>query len=561
MSEEKLFNHNVMLSVRLDGKETGFLAYIQSVETTMEFHRLATAEILLNDGGLTDADFTIGDADDFHPGKEVEILVGKEQADQCIFKGLVEMQSIILENNTSQLKVTAKHAAYKMTLERHLRSFEDTTDKEVIESICAEYGIDVSVDGQEVKHERLVQYNCTDWDFINLRAEAMGALLYTTPTGIVVIVPDANSQPVLKLTNGYNLQHLDIELDVRRDFHKHQTDAWNYTEQEMDVAEELTQQDGNDILQNHQMSSEENGDAMTMRNKMRAMRADCARIQGTAQAWGHAPIEPSQTVSIENVGKCFNGKAVVSSVSHNISGNEWLTTLTLGIDDTLYASRYDDIATQPADGELPPVNGLQIAKVEALEGDPLNEERIYVSLLGKENSRLWARIATLDAGNGRGTVFCPEIGDEVVMGFVNDHPNQAVILGMLHSSNAPSPITKTDDNHQKAIVTREKLQVLFDDEKKLIALSTPEGNCLTLSDDDGGISLEDQNGNKITMDANGITIETNKALNIKATQDTTIEGNNTTVKANAQLKLQGTVGSELSASGNTVVKGALVQIN
>ena len=546
MSDEKLFNHNVMLCVRTNGKETGFQAYIQSVETSMEFHRLATAEIKIDDGGLTDADFPASDADDFQTGREVEILVGKEQPDHCIFKGIVEMRGIVLEDSSSQLKITAKHAAYRMTLERHLRSFEDYTDREVIESICAEYGIEAKVSGQEVRHERLVQYNCTDWDFINLRAEAMGALLYTPPEGIVVMIPDADAQPVLKLANGYNLQHLDIEMDVRRDFKKHQTDAWNYTTQEMDTAEELTQRDGNDTLQNHQMASQENYDAMTARNKMRAMRAECARIQGTAQVWGHAPIEPGQTVSIENTGKRFNVKAIVSSVAHSINGSEWLLTVGLGIDETLYASRYDDIATQPADGELPPANGLQIAKVEAIEGDPLGEERIYVSLLGNENTRLWARLATLDAGDGRGTVFCPEIGDEVVVGFVNDHPNQAVVLGMLHSSSAPSPIAKTDENHLKAIVTRENLRVLFDDEKKLITLSTPGGNHLTLSDNDGGICLEDQNGNKMTMDANGITIES---------------GNNITVKANGQLKLQGTAGSELSASGDTVVKGAFVRIN
>lgn len=575
--KENLFNHNVLLSVRVDGKETGFQPYILSVETTMEFHRLATAEITINDGGLGDDDFPIGDADDFLVGKEVEVLVGKEKADQSIFKGLVEMQSILLESDSSLLKITAKHMAYKMTLERKLRSFENTTDKEVIETICAEYGIKVEVKGQNVKHERLVQYNCTDWDFINLRAEAMGALLYTSPNGIVVTEPDADAQPALSLINGYNLQQLDIEMDARRAFQKHQVDAWNYTTQEIDTAEEadgkgapaignldtkkLAELNGNETLQSHQMTSQENNDATSVRNKMRATRASCSRIQGTAQVWGYAPLEPSQTVNLEKVGKRFDGKTIVASVTHSIDGSEWLTTIGLGIDDVLYAKRYDDIATQPADGELPPANGLQIAKVEALEGDPLDEERIYISLLGNEGTCLWARLATLDAGNGRGTTFCPEIGDEVVVGFINDHPNQAIVLGMLHSSSAPSPIAKSDDNHQKAIVTREKLQVLFDDEKKLITLSTPGGNLLTLNDDDGGIFLEDQNGNKITMDSNGISIETNKAINIKATQDASIEGNNTTVKANVQLKLQGTSGSELSASGNTVVKGAIVQIN
>jgi len=73
--------------------------------------------------------------------------------------------------------------------------------------------------------------------------------------------------------------------------------------------------------------------------------------------------------------------------------------------------------------------------------------------------------------------------------------------------------------------------------------------------------LEDQNGNTLILNDQGITIESKKALTIKAAQDVTIEGNNVNIKANAQLKAAGTTGAEFSASGNTVVKGAMVQIN
>ena len=48
-------------------------------------------------------------------------------------------------------------------------------------------------------------------------------------------------------------------------------------------------------------------------------------------------------------------------------------------------------------------------------------------------------LATLDAGKERGTFFRPEIGDEVVVGFLNDDPRHPVILGMCHSSAKPAP--------------------------------------------------------------------------------------------------------------------------
>ena len=85
---------------------------------------------------------------------------------------------------------------------------------------------------------------------------------------------------------------------------------------------------------------------------------------------------------------------------------------------------------------LPAANGLQIGVVTALEDDPQGDDRIKCRLpmVGAGEEGLWARLATLDAGDGRGTYFRPEIGDEVVVGFLDDDPRNPVILGMCHSS-------------------------------------------------------------------------------------------------------------------------------
>ncbi len=133
---------------------------------------------------------------------------------------------------------------------------------------------------------------------------------------------------------------------------------------------------------------------------------------------------------------------------------------------------------------------------------------------------VWARVATLDAGDQRGTVFRPEKDDEVVLGFFHADPAQPVVLGMLHSSAKAPPITPTDDNDEKGLVSRSKVALRFDDKKKVAILETPGGNRLTLSDDDGGIKLEDQNGNSIVLNRDGIALASGKkAVTIKAKSD------------------------------------------
>ena len=575
MNKDCIYHNDYCLRLSVDGKESDYSPYLLSVSTQTECGRIASAEIQLSDGGLENESFFIGDSEDFTIGKEITILAGYEDAGECLFKGIIEKRSIRLDNTDSILTVTAKHPAFRMTQERGQCTYENCTDKDIIEQICSKYGIRAEVDDTPVSHERTVQYACSDWDFINLRAEAAGLVILTLPDGIKAVSPSVQGD-ALNITNGYNLQQLDMEMDGRQAFGSCEASSWNYTAQSLEQHAEnagqfdaeqgaplstgLAEKNGSGTQQLYLLSNQENTDYIQQMARTRLMRNELSRITGQVKIWGY-PLLPCDSVCFQQIGKQFNGTTLVSAVCHRMDGEGWYTWLKVGLENIPFSEQFDNINAPAADGLLAGIHGLQVAKVDALEGDPLGEERICIRLMAKDDTKLWARVATLDAGNGRGSVFLPEIDDEVVVGFINGNPNQAVVLGMLHSSLSPSPIPKSDDNHQKGFVSREKIKVIFDDEKKTLTLTTPKNNSIVLNDEDGGIFIEDQNGNKITLDSNGICIETNKALQFKATQDTTMEGNNTTVKANAQLKLQGNAGSELSASGNTVVKGAIVQIN
>ena len=230
-----------------------------------------------------------------------------------------------------------------------------------------------------------------------------------------------------------------------------------------------------------------------------------------------------------------------------------------------------DLVEQSAAGLLPGVNGLQIGVVVQLQDDPAGEHRILVKapILDDKAEGIWSRIATLDAGDNRGSFFRPEIGDEVVLGFLNDDPRDPIVLGMLNSSAKPAPLSASDDNHQKGFFSRSKMKVTFDDDKIAIAIETPSGNKITISDEEKGITLEDQNKNTLTMNDSGIalkspkdiTLEATGKLTFKASQDTSLEGLNVNVKANAQFKAEGSAGAEVSTGAIAVLKGSLVQIN
>ena len=100
-----------------------------------------------------------------------------------------------------------------------------------------------------------------------------------------------------------------------------------------------------------------------------------------------------------------------------------------------------------------PIDGLLIGIVTKLSGDA--EERIQVQIPVFEASRggqprvVWARWATEHAGKEYGITFRPEVGDEVILGFIQKNPNQAVILGSLYSSSKPSPWPVENEKNTK----------------------------------------------------------------------------------------------------------------
>ena len=564
----------VSTGFKVDGEDVDCSAILVSLETSCAIGRIATARIVLMDDP---SDLEESDSESFPIGSKVEISLGRDDSLSTIFCGIVTDRSLRLSSQGARVIVTARHEAYKMTLERRFRCHEDQKDSDIISTVVGEYGIQADVADTPATHEKVVQYNCTDWDFINMRAEASGLVLCTKPEGVVAVVPDLSAEPVVTFDRQLSLVRLQMEVSGRDRFKSVSAEAWNYASRELDTAEsdatgndtgqgtdktaDLASSIGNEARVLRLLSGQVTPDAMEQMTAAQAMRTGLSRITGKMSVLGYACVMPLDMVRLAGMSKRFDGEALVSAVIQSYTSGGWETTLGLGLEDIPYRTRYTDIDSPASDGVTPPTHGLQSAIVEALEGDPQGEERIRVKLMGSDTTALWARVAIPYAGDGRGLVFMPEVGDEVIVGFMGGNPSEAVVLGSLHGSAAPPPCDKSDDNDIKTIVTREGVKIEFDDKKKHVVIETPGGNSITVSDDEKSVLVKDQNGNKVTLSSDGIVLDSAKDVAVKAKGDVNIEGTNVNLKANAQLAAKGSASAEISSSGNTVVKGSIVQIN
>ena len=582
-SQHDVVSYNILL----DGNDMDASYEILSISIDKEINRIPTAKILIKDGDASLAQFEISNKNDFIPGKEIIIKIGFDSNNKQAFKGLITKHQVrVKENGNTQLMIECKDYAMRMTLGRQSKYYLESKDSDVIDTIISNYeNLTADVEDTQLKHQELIQHHVTDWDYVILRAESNGMLVNVNDGDISVKKPDTSANPVLQITYGSSIMEFEAEMDARSQWTKVQASSWDYKNQELFTAEI-------DEANSFSQAGNVPGATLAASNKLEQyqlhhsghlleqelqswvdgtmMRSRLAKIRGRARFTGFSDIKPGDMVKIAGVGERFNGNSFVTAVRQDVGDGTWYTNIQFGMSPEQYSSVHPDLNESPSAGLLGAIKGLQIAKVLQLENDPEGEDRILVKIPIIDNSSngTWVRIACLDAGKDRGSFFRPEIDDEVIVGFINNDPRHAIMLGMLNSSAKPAPLTATDANDEKGFFTRSNMRVHFNDAKKIITIDTPAGNSIVLDEDGSKIEIKDQNANKITMDSSGIKLDSpndvviKAGLNLKISAGSAIEitGNSMKVGGTASMNLE-SASTKISSSGVTEISGSLVKIN
>ncbi|MEO6174517.1 MAG: type VI secretion system tip protein VgrG [Flavobacterium circumlabens] len=567
-----LVTHKILI----EGEELSKTYQVKSVVVQNEVNRIPMAQIVLTDGEASERDFKLSNEELLIPGKKIEITAGYHNDEETIYKGIVIKHSIKIKSGASLLIIECKDEAVKLTIGRKSKYFYDVKDSEAFEEIIDAYGLEKEVEATNFSHKELVQYNTSDWDFIVSRAQANGKLCFVENGKITISKPNVTAAAVETVTFGSSLLDFDAEIDARNQFAKVSSYSWDYSNQELVEIEatdpaislngNLTPSDlaGTIELENLELRHGGNISDVELQDwaDAKLLFQQLSKIRGRVKFQGIPAVKPNTIIMLEGVGDRFNGKAYITGVFHEIAAGNWTIDAQFGLNPEWFSETFD-IHTPTGSGIIPAIKGLHTGIVTQLESDPNGEDRILVKIpiINNEEQGIWCRVASPDAGENRGFFFRPEIEDEVIIGFINEDPNNAIVLGMLHSSGKPAPITAADANHQKGIVTRSEMKVLFDDEKKSIGIETPAGKKITLDEDKGVIIIEDENSNVITIDSKGIKMESAGNIEIKATGDVKIEGTNVSISASAQFKAEGSAGAEVSSGATAILKGSIVQIN
>lgn len=201
------------------------------------------------------------------------------------------------------------------------------------------------------------------------------------------------------------------------------------------------------------------------------------------------------------------------------------------------------------------VFGLATATVSEINDDGTYE--VSYLCMGDGDRSAPARVMMPMAGNGRGTYFLPERGDEVVVGFELGDTSLPIILGGVWNDNDPPPdqANVSPDNDVRTIVSRSGHEVTFDDTSgsEKLRIRTSGGHELVLDDTlPGTVTL---------LSAGGAAVEISDAagtLTLRAPARISLESPSISIAATGGLDINAPAGVRLTTTGSVQASGVII---
>jgi uncharacterized protein involved in type VI secretion and phage assembly len=308
-----------------------------------------------------------------------------------------------------------------------------------------------------------------------------------------------------------------------------------------------------------------------------------AELEGVAK--GNPKLRAGVAVTLGNVAATFAGQYTLTTTRHLFSPEVGYTTaftVSHRQDRSIYG-----LASGGGSGTESSITGPVSAIVTDIK-DPDKVGRVKVKFpwLADDYNSSWARTVQATAGNSYGSVFLPEVGDEVLVDFENGDFDCPYVLGGLFNGKDQPPKLATDPVDSasgqvgvRALVSRthHRLELIDKSDVDAILLSTGDDKLLIRLDHknqnievtssksieikakngikiDSGTGPLEMKGQKVTVTSTtDVQVDANAAIKMKASGPASLEG--------ATMKVAGTATGEVSAGAMLTVKGAMVKIN
>jgi phage protein D/phage baseplate assembly protein gpV len=485
------------------------------------------------------------DSQPFEIGKPLEVRLGaaSERAPQTLFRGQIVTLLAGFASGGCAVTVRAYDRSHILHRARRVRTFQNQTTSDIVTKVLREAGLGAKCDASGEPHEFVQQDNETDWDFILRLADRaglefvvrdqVGELRKPSVEGAVDLRwPDTLRAFSPRVTAVQQVQ--EVTLRTHNPKTKQAIEATATRPQQ--IAQIGMTRDSVAVFDDASIHVatepvQTQGEATALAQALLDKLAN-GYIAADGVAPGNPRIRAGVSVNIAGVGTKFSGTYRVAHSMH---------VLRVGAYETRFANSATHTVTGVVGGggdRAPSFGAHLVLGIVTNNNDPegLGRVRVQFPALGDELESAWARIATASAGDARGLLMLPVVGEEVLVGFEHQDTRRPYVLGSLFNGK--------DKPGDDLLQGKDGSFALHSDHK--IFVESAEDHTLH----SGGQLVVKVDGNVDEKFGGGWTNDTSASASLTAGASFEIEGQKVTISGMTALELScGAASIKLSPAG------------
>jgi uncharacterized protein len=533
--------------------------------------------------------------DYFTIGKTLEIKMGYVDKLETVFVGLITSVTFDYPSGSDpELVIEGMDATFLMMQGKHSNTWNEKKHSDIAKEIGGNYVSTLKVDDTDTQYESVSQQNTDDYKYLTDIAQQNGYEFFVVGKTMYFRKPFQNTAAVTTLTWGKNLMSFSPKFDIAslvgsvtvrgRDIKQQQeveatsqsssaTGAWS------DKVSSLMQTIGKKVKQEIVYTNMTTAaEVQAMANVLLEERAR-EYLSGKGTCLGLPELIAGRYIKLEFVGAEFSKPVFLSTVTHTIDSKGFVTNFAVGggksaVEKLVKAS--DNEASESAKSKGL-TQGVMVAIVtDNKDPDGLARVKLKFPMLEGDEESDWARLSSLMAGNDRGSLFIPEVGDEVLVAFHMGDISEPYVLGTLWNTKQPSPKVDGDKNNIRKFKSRAGHELIFDDDDSAgkVTIHTKKGHIIEFTDENDTIKIADSSGNNTISVVGGSTneisvksssteikINAQGAITINGTQSVKVTAPQISLEANATLDLKASGSLNITSDGLLNIKGSMVKIN
>jgi phage protein D/phage baseplate assembly protein gpV len=467
------------------------------------------------------------DAHPFDIGKPLEVRLGAADAltTTTLFKGQIVSLELSFGPDGVELLCRGFDRSHVLIRSRKAQTFQNMTSSDIVAKLVQAAGFTPDCDDSGDPHEFMQQDNETDWEFIWRLAERVGfefviedqtahfrrpvaddPVQLEWPTTLRSFRPRVTAtqqvkQVTLATQDPKTKQAIAVTAASANQIAKIGVDrdeiAGAFSDGDMHIATEpvKSQSEGNTVAQ-------------ALLDKLAN-----GYIAAEGVTAGNPSIKAGVAVQVAGIGNKYSGTYRVATATHVLRGG------------STYETQFANSAAHTLLGSVGGNNGVSSFGSQIVLGivtnnddpDGLGRVRVKYPALGDDVEGTWARIASVSAGNARGLMMLPVVGEEVLVAFEHEDTTRPYVLGSLFNGvDQPGDDLTQSHDGSFALLSDQKIVAESKQDMKLTS-----GGALTIEVSGGDVTLTGSQG--VNVKGQSVSVKADNDLSIEGTQSVTIK--------------------------------------